>query len=180
MTRNEPLYIETSCIKSDGSKGSLYVRIFYIGKENGKPQFLFNSMDITKENRKRVKQRLLDYMDSLSKLCEEILRLNYTDNTLTTVHCNEDRVRIKYDNTPLDRALDRFSSIIDKNEHDEVMKVFSYEEMEKFCLSNESIKVINLHLDSKNYGRHMCEIIIINNRDEYGRIIVTTGSRVIL
>lgn len=180
MTRNEPLYIETSCTKNDGSKGSLYVRIFYIGKENGKPQFLFNSMDITKENRKRVKQRLLDYMDSLSKLCEEILRLNYTDNTLTTVHCNEDKVRIKYDNTPLDRALDRFSSIIDKDEHDEVMKVFSYEEMEKFCLSNESIKVINLHLSSKTYGRHMCEIIIINNRDEYGRIIVTTGSRVIL
>jgi len=60
------------------------------------------------------------------------------------------------------------------------MKVFSYEEMEKFCLSNESIKVISIHLHSNNCGRHLCEIIIVNNRDEHGKIIVTTGSRVIL
>ena len=116
-------YIEAGYTRKDGSKGSLYIKIFYIGKENGKPQFLFNTMDITKEKRKRVKQRLLDYMDSLSKLCSEILRLNYTDNTLTTVHCDENRVKVKYDNAPLDRLLNRFSSILDKDEHDEIMKV---------------------------------------------------------
>ena len=180
MTRNETNYIEAGYTRKDGSKGSLYIKIFYIGKENGKPQFLFNTMDITKEKRKRLKQRLLDYMDSLSKLCSEILRLNYTDNTLTTVHCDENRVKVKYDNAPLDRLLNRFSSILDKDEHDEIMKVFSYEEMEKFCLSNESIKVISIHLHSNNYGRHLCEVIIVNNRDEHGKIIVTTGSRVIL
>lgn len=180
MTRNETNYIEAGYTRKDGSKGSLYIKIFYIGKKNGKPQFLFNTMDITKEKRKRLKQRLLDYMDSLSKLCSEILRLNYTDNTLTTVHCDENRVKVKYDNAPLDRLLNRFSSILDKDEHDEIMKVFSYEEMEKFCLSNESIKVISIHLHSNNCGRHLCEIIIVNNRDEHGKIIVTTGSRVIL
>lgn len=179
ITRNEPVGIYVNGLDKEGKRIVLYVKIYYVGNEKGKAQFVFNSMDVTKENRNRKRDGALDLIGMLSTLFTEVLVLNYTDNIVNTISRDGKTVGLTYENTPLTRVLDNMKRIVAEEDVDRVMKELSIESMKEFCESGEAVKSIRLKMGSKGQEIKKCEIVVINNKDDYGRVIVTTGNRVI-
>lgn len=179
VTRNEPVNVRVNTRNADGKRMLLFVKIYYIGKENGREQFIFSSMDITKESKSRGKHDGMELLISLSSMFKEVLVLNYTDDIVNTISRDGGMVNIVYHNTPLSRTFEKFKNIVAPDDLDRVMNELSYESMKQFCESGEMLKLIKLKMHSKDNVYRKCEIVVINNRDDYGRIVVTTGSRAV-
>lgn len=179
VTRNEPVNVRVNTRNADGKHMILFVKIYYIGKENGREQFIFSSMDITREAKNRGKHDGMELFISLSALFKEVLVLNYTDDIVNTISRDGGMVNIVYHNTPLSRTFERFKNIVAPDDLDRVMNELSYESMKQFCESGDMLKLIKLKMHARDNIYRKCEIVVINNRDDYGRVIVTTGSRTV-
>ena len=136
-------------------------------------------MDITKESKSRGKHDGMELFISLSSMFKEVLVLNYTDDIVNTISKDGGMVDIVYHNTPLSRTMEKLKKIVAPDDLERVMDELSYESMKQFCESGEMLKLIKLKMHAKDNIYRKCEIVVINNKDDYGRIIVTTGSRAV-
>lgn len=179
MTRSESVTMHTSAVKNGGELIHLMVRIYYIGKQKGVPQFLLNTVDITKEHIRRNLRQMTEITPVLKNLYTEILKMDYTDGTVSTIWCNEGQVGKKHDNSSLDAALDvLFNRFVVPEDRELAVREFSYEEISRFCHSDKRVKVIELGL-GRGENERRCEFTLIRNDDDTSHIAITSCSRIL-
>lgn len=179
MMRSEPVNMHMSAVKSSKEVMYLMIKIYYLGKKDGIPQFLLNTVDITKEHVKRNLKQMSEISPILKNLYTEILKMDYTDGTISTVWCNETVVKKKHDNASLDAMLDiLINKLIAPEDREEARKVFSYDEAMKFCHSDNRVKMVQFRFGREG-DRKPCEFTLIRNDDDLSHIVITSCSRVL-
>ena len=171
---------ELSRYTKDGGRVWVRYDIYYIGKENGRPQFIFKISDVTKEHRARNKRQIDDFYPILRNSFSEILLMDYTDNTITTLFCDESYIKIKHDSENLAEKLDLFFNRMIAPEDRERMKIaFSKESMAEFIASDNMLIRFQANLVSKNDEKRTCEFLILKNDDDMSKVSVYSCSRII-
>lgn len=154
--------------------------IRYVGDAEGKSRFIFSVKDITKERNRRNKQQMVDFYPFLCHLYKEIIELNYTEGTVTTLYKDDDSIKQINKKAPMQESIDKFASyVITGDSRNEFISKTSTEYMDKFFNSKEKIFTIEIQVITRK-GKHCrCEMTFIKTGQNPGPKTVIACTRVV-
>ncbi len=166
--------------KSKDSWMWLSMSIRYVGDAEGKSRFIFSVKDITKERNRRNKQQMVDFYPFLCHLYKEIIELNYTEGTVTTLYKDDDSIKQINKKAPMQESIDKFASyVITGDSRNEFISKTSTEYMDKFFNSKEKIFTIEIQVITRK-GKHCsCEMTFIKTGQNPGPKTVIACTRVV-
>lgn len=156
------------------------VVIRYVGDIDGKARFLFCIRDVTKEQSRRNKQQALDFYPLLCHIYTEIIEMNYTDGTITTLYKDDGSVKQSNKKAPMQEMIDVFvRNVLSADSRGEFIRRTSKEYIDEFFNSNERFFTFNMQVITRNGENHNCEMTVIKNNEIPGQKLVIACTRVI-
>lgn len=155
------------------------VRVRYVGSKDGKARFLFGISDVTKEHSQSGAYSSREFYPLLCHLYNEIMELDYTDNTAMTMYHDED-VYHNIDNEDLDAIIKRYAEfVIDKEYRQSFLDAFGKDNITKFFKSGERTFTYEYYILNKEGERVPTETTAIKINDVDDKVKIMACSRVV-
>ncbi len=173
-------FITISRKNNQGKWMWLYLKISYIGNRNQKQLFLFSIDDVTKDQIRKNKQQTVDYFPLLRQTFSEIVEMNYTDDTMSVLYKHGYESSDAFKNRPLGEMLKTYIQyIVAESDRDFVELILSREKMDEFFREDNNMVKYNVRLIDDNHSEHQCEMTIIKNEEDPGKMAVMACTRVV-
>lgn len=165
---------------SENERRWIKIKIFYVGDRDNAQAFVFGITDVTKDVIQSNRKEARELYPLLCNIFTEILELNYTENTLTTMYKNSKTVQANHMSVPLDEMVDKLvDNMITPESREYTAKYLSKEFVKQNLTEDNKIFSFNLGMYDRTGVAYPCELTMIKRETDASKLTVLVCTRVI-
>ena len=175
---HSPEYLTVSKKIGEYERKWIRIKILYVGDREDAQAFIFGITDVTKDVIQSNRREAKEIYPLLCNIFMEIIEINYTDNTLTTLYKNNSRINTKHVGVPLDDMLKTFfNKMIAPECRDMVERYLSKDFIKEYFSDDRKIFSFKLSMYDNDRNAHPCEMMLMKKTTDASKLSVLVCTR---